>query len=77
MEVLIYNFFHTHPLYATGVGFIIVSAITLFFAKEKRKMLGYNISQFMRRTFGKKVEEIVEDVVDDVSEGLHSDDEKK
>lgn len=42
---------------------------------DKAKQLGFNISQFIRRCFGAKLEEKLEDIVDGVSQGMKSDNE--
>ena len=74
METQIYTFFHTHPFYTSIVGFVLATIYAIVFHKDKIIALGLNFSQFLRKTFGGKVEKEVESFIDAFDQGLHSDD---
>lgn len=55
----------------------VVLAFILGASKNKVKMFGFMLSQWVRKLFGTKLEKALEDSVDAISEGLKSDNEKK
>lgn len=57
---------------------IIGMAITFVLGANtgKIKAAGFTISQWVRKLFGEKVEKAIEDAVDALDEGLHSDNKK-
>ena len=55
----------------------VVLAFILGASKSKVKMFGFMASQWVRRLFGKKLEQALEDTVDSIAEGLKSDNDKK
>lgn len=50
--------------------------ILLGASKNRIKMFGFTLSQWIRRLFGEKLEKAVEDAVDSISEGMKSDNKK-
>jgi hypothetical protein len=44
---------------------------------DKAKKIGFTISQFIRRCFGAKLEEKIEDIVDGIDEGMKSDNKQQ
>ena len=55
---------------------LLLTIIGGIFVKDKRKKLGKAISAFIRLRFGKKSEEISEEFVGDIYEGMKSDNQK-
>jgi hypothetical protein len=71
-----YNWCIAHPLYCTIAG-IVLSIILGMINLDKVKFIGFTLSQLIRKTLGKKVEQKVEDIVDAIDKGMHCDDEIK
>jgi uncharacterized membrane protein YeaQ/YmgE (transglycosylase-associated protein family) len=55
---------------------IILGIIGLVAAPAKVVKLGFNISQFVRKIGGQKAEKLLENIIDELEQGLHSDDAK-
>jgi len=55
----------------------VVLAFILGANKNKVKMLGFTISQYVRKLFGRKLEQALENTIDAISEGLKSDNDKE
>jgi hypothetical protein len=70
-----YNFLIAHPMYCT-IGGLVIAFLLGLVKLDKVKMFAFTCSQFIRKTFGRKVEQKIEDIVDAINEGLKSDNEK-
>jgi len=57
-------------------GFIIM-VIGAVLTKDKLLNFGFNISQWIRKTLGEKVEKKVEEIVHTIDEGMESDNKPK
>jgi hypothetical protein len=55
----------------------VVLAFILGANKNKVKMFGFTISQYVRKLFGRKLEQALENTIDAISEGLKSDNDKE
>jgi hypothetical protein len=55
----------------------VVLAFILGASKSKVKMFGFMASQWVRKLFGKKLEQALEDTVDAIADGLKSDNDQK
>jgi hypothetical protein len=71
-----FNWCIAHPGTCTVAG-VVLSIVLGLVNKDKIKMVGFTISQLIRKTLGRKVEEKVEDIVEAISDGLQSDNEVK
>lgn len=60
-----------HATLCTIAG--VVLAYILGASMNKFKMLGFTISQWVRKIFGQKLEKKLEDAIDAISEGMKSD----
>jgi hypothetical protein len=73
----IYNWAQAHQA-LVGVGstlfVLIIGAIA---TRDKMMKIGFMLSQFLRRTFGAKVEEKIEDIIDALDKGMESDNPKE
>ncbi len=61
------------------IGIVSSLAFTLIgsiFVKDKRKKFGMAISKILRLRFGKKAEEVSEEILGDIYEGMKSDNQK-
>jgi hypothetical protein len=56
---------------------IITFLVGWILPNDKAVKIGFNISQFVRRCFGAKLEEKIEDIVDGIDKGMHSDDKEQ
>ena len=56
------------PIVAFLIGYVLPN--------DAAVRLGFNISQFIRRCFGATLENKVEEIVDSIDRGMHSDDKK-
>jgi hypothetical protein len=55
---------------------ILTGILSLIIVPAKVVKLGFNISQWTRRILGIKAEKLLEKIVDELEQGLHSDDPK-
>lgn len=67
----LYQWAQSHAAIMSIVSFVVVFLLGL--AVGKAQKIGFAISQFVRHVLGKKVEEKLEEVVDGIDKGMHSD----
>lgn len=71
-----YNWCMAHQMLCGVAGFVIVFLLGLI-KLDKVKMFAFTLSQLIRKTLGRKVEQKVEEIVDAVDEGLKSDNKQE
>lgn len=67
----LYQWAQSHTLYMSLIS--VAVAFVLGLGVRKAKKVGFAISQFVRHFFGAKVEAKLEELVDGIDEGMHSD----
>lgn len=73
----LYNWFMAHKAITTLISISLPFLIGLVVPQPKIiRECFFNVSQFIRRVFGAKVEEKVEEVVQAINDGLHADNKK-
>lgn len=74
----LYNWFMANPLWVKVISFVVVFGLGYILPPPiKVQEIFFNVSQFIRKVFGRKAEETVEKYVDAIHKGLHSDNIKE
>jgi len=70
------KFFIDNAVIIGIVSSLVFTLIGSIFVKEKRKKFGVALSKIMRLRLGKKAEEVSEEFIGDIYEGMKSDNQK-
>jgi len=73
----VYQWVLANPVLSGAIGGVLALLLSVCVSKTARLKIGFTISQFARRFGGNKLEEELDEFVEDVAEGMKSDNSKK